>query len=110
MPYSPSTPYPKTAGHMIRSADWNSLIGEVQRLDTDKLNNTGGALRGPLTINAALAVGTTTAAARLHMVDNASPAVLRLQSTLSFGAARMEMWSDPQGSGTEWRPGYIESF
>ena len=110
MAYVPDPPYPKTAGHIIRSADWNGLVGEVQRLDTAKVNKAGDGMTGPLTIAGALAVGTATAAAKLHVVDNVSPAVLRVQSTLSFGAARLEMWSDPQGSGTEWRPGYITSF
>jgi hypothetical protein len=66
-------------------------------------------MSGPLTIAGALSVGTTNAAAKLHVVDTAGPAVLRVQSTLAFGAARLELWSDPQGSGTEWRPGYITS-
>src|SRR5215204_3491633 len=110
MAYVPDPPYPKTAGQIIRSADWNGLVGEVQRLDTAKVNRAGDGMTGPLTIAGALAVGTATAAAKLHVVDNVSPAVLRVQSTLSFGAARLEMWSDPQGSGTEWRPGYITSF
>jgi hypothetical protein len=110
MAYVPDPPYPKTAGQIIRSADWNGLVGEAQRLDTAKVNKTGDSMSGPLTIAGALAVGTATGAARLHVVDNVSPAVLRVQSTLSFGAARLEMWSDPQGSGTEWRPGYITSF
>jgi hypothetical protein len=55
-------------------------------------------------------VGTASPATRLHVVDPASPAVLRVQSTAGFGAARVELWSDPQGSGSEWRPGYIQSF
>jgi hypothetical protein len=57
-----------------------------------------------------LGVGTASPATRLHVIDTASPAVLRVQSTAGFGAARMELWSDPQGSVSEWRPGYIESF
>jgi hypothetical protein len=43
-------------------------------------------------------------------MDSASPTVLRIQSTAAFGAARIEMWSEPQTSTNEWRPGYIQSF
>jgi hypothetical protein len=112
MPLTPDLPFPKAAGHTIRSKDWNDVVTEVQRLDNAKVNRAGAdALAGPLTIAAALGVGTTTPAAgtRLHVVDSANPAVLRIQSTAAFGAARMEMWSDPQGP-NEWRPGYIQSF
>jgi hypothetical protein len=40
----------------------------------------------------------------------ANPAVLRVQSRGAFGAARLELWSDPPGTASEWRPAYIESF
>ena len=112
MPFTPTPPYPKTAGAIIRSADWNAVVTEVQRLDTDKVNRAGAdAMSGPLTIAGALAVGTATpaAAARLHVVGPTSPTVLRIQSTTGFGAARLEMWSDAQGGPSEWRPAYIES-
>lgn len=109
MPFTPDAPFPKTAGQSIRSKDWNDLVVETQRLDTAKVNRTGDAMTGPLTIAAALGVGTATPAARLHVLDSASPTVLRVQSSASFGSARVELWSDPQGSGSEWRPGYIQS-
>ena len=109
MPFTPDAPFPKTAGQSIRSKDWNDLVAETQRLDTAKVNRAGDAMTGPLTIAAALGVGTTSPAARLHVLDSASPTVLRVQSSASFGSARVELWSDPQGSGNEWRPGYIQS-
>src|SRR3954468_20783080 len=114
MAFTPDLPFPKTPGNPIMSKDWNDAIGEVQRLDTAKVNRSGAdALAGPLTINNALAVGTNTAAqagTRLHVVDGANPTIARLQTTATNGAARLELWSDPRGSGTEWRPGYVESF
>jgi hypothetical protein len=115
MPFVPDQPFPKATGNPIRSKDWNDLVYESQRLDTAKVNKVGDAMTGPLTIQAALnqaalGVGTPSPAARLHVVDGANPTALRVQSTASNGKARLELWSDPQGSGTEWRPGYVESF
>jgi hypothetical protein len=112
MAFTPDQPYPKSPGNPIMSKDWNDAIGEVQRLDTAKVSRTGAdTMQGPLTINGALAVGTTSAGnSRLHVVDTANPAVARIQSTATNAAARVELWSDPRGSGTEWRPGYIEAF
>src|SRR3954468_10965116 len=114
MAFTPDLPFPKTPGNPIMSKDWNDAIGEVQRLDTAKVGRAGAdAMAGPLTINNALAVGTTSAAqagTRLHVVDTLNPTVARLQTTATNGSARLELWSDPRNSGTEWRPGYIESF
>lgn len=115
MPIVPDQPFPKATGHSIRSKDWNDLVYETQRLDNAKVNKAGDAMTGPLTIQAALnqaalGVGTTSPGARLHVQDGANPTVLRIQSTASFGAARVELWSDPQGSASEWRPGYLQSF
>src|SRR5262245_45532758 len=115
MPITPDQPFPKKTGDAIRSKDWNDLVDETKRLDNAKVNKAGDGMTGPLTISAALnasalGVGTTSPAARLHVVDGASPTALRIQSTASNGTARVELWSDPQGSGTEWRPGYIEAL
>ena len=43
----------------------------------------------------------------IYSADN--PTVLRIQSAGGFGAARIEFWSDPQGSQPEWRPSFIQS-
>jgi len=142
MPFTPDAPYPKTPGNPIMAKDWNDAIGEVQRLDSAKVNRSGlDTIQGPLTITnaltlgsslavgttaavgstlsvtggtmigGALAVGSTQAASnRLHVVDTANPAVARVQTTATNGSSRLELWSDPRGSGTEWRPGYVESF
>jgi hypothetical protein len=110
MPITPDLPFPKSSGDSIRSKDWNDLVTETQRLDNAKVNRAGDAITGPLTIAGALALGTTSGTGKLHVVDSNSPAVLRIQSTMSFGTAQMEFWSDPRGSGTEWRPGLIQSL
>lgn len=114
MPFTPDQPFPKSPGNPIMAKDWNDAIGEVQRLDTAKVNRAGAdALVGPLTIANALAVGTAAAASAgtsLHVVGTNSPAVARLQTTAVNGSARLELWSDPRGTANEWRPGYIESF
>jgi hypothetical protein len=54
-------------------------------------------------------IGTGNPQAPLHLYSANNPATLRLQSAGGFGAARLEFVSDPQGSGNEWRPGYIQS-
>jgi hypothetical protein len=57
----------------------------------------------------AAGLGTPDPQAHLHIYSPDNPAVLRVQSAGGFGAARLEFLSDPQGSGSEWRPGYIQS-
>jgi hypothetical protein len=112
MPIAPDKPFPKMKGHIVRSKDWNDLIAEVQRLDVAKVNRAGDIVRGPLTVQDAVGPSPVNPApgTRLHVLETAAPAVLRIQSALSFGPARLEMWSDKPGSPTEWRPGYIQSF
>jgi hypothetical protein len=112
MPIAPDRPFPKMKGHVVRSKDWNDLVTEVQRLDAAKVNRVGDTIKGPLTIQDAPMVNPALPApgTRLHVLETAAPAVLRIQSALAFGPARLEMWSDRPGSATEWRPGYIESF
>lgn len=52
-------------------------------------------------------IGTNNPQALLHL--NARTTTLRLQSFGGFGPAKVEFWSDPQGSASEWRPGFIQS-
>lgn len=52
-------PTPKAPGNPIRSADWNELVDEVERLEDDKLDTTGGTT-GPVTVQGDL--GATTLA------------------------------------------------
>ncbi|MDD5434655.1 MAG: hypothetical protein PH343_04425 [Nitrospira sp.] len=56
-----------------------------------------------------LGVGTASPSSRLHVYSPDNPTILRLQSSGSPGAGRIEFWSDPAGSVNEWRPGYIQS-
>lgn len=47
-------------GDLILYEDWNAAMQEIVRLESDKVNRQGGdSLQGPLTIEAALAVDTT---------------------------------------------------
>ena len=57
MAFQPQAPFPKSRGDMVRSTDWNDLVGEVQRLDNDKVNRAGDKV-GSLTITGTLGVGT----------------------------------------------------
>lgn len=60
MPITPDPPFPKSSGDNIRSKDWNDVVKEVQRLDTDKLNLAGGSLTGPLSVGGQVGIGTPT--------------------------------------------------
>lgn len=62
-----------------------------------------------LFVNGKAGIGTTNPQAPLHLFSAANPTVMRIQSAGRFGAARIEFWSDPQGSTNEWRPAYIQS-
>jgi hypothetical protein len=57
MAFQPQTPFPKSRGDTIRSGDWNDLIGEVQRLDTFKVDRAGDAISGSLTVAGTLGIG-----------------------------------------------------
>jgi hypothetical protein len=67
MPLKPDLPFPKSAGDAIRSKDWNDLVSETQRLDNAKVNRSGDAITGPLTIAGALSIGTATTNAKLDV-------------------------------------------
>lgn len=54
-------------------------------------------------------IGTSTPAARLHLVSSDNPTVMRIQSSAGFGAGRVEFWSDAPGSVSEWRPSFMQS-
>jgi hypothetical protein len=112
MPIAPEKPFPKMKGHVVRSKDWNELVAEVQRLDAAKVNRAGDVIKGPLTVQDASDVSAAipVAGTRLHVLEPAGPAVLRIQSGLASGPARLEMWTNPPGSANEWRPGFIQSF
>jgi len=53
--------------------------------------------------------GTRSPVTPLHLYSSSNPTIMRIQSSAAFGAGRIEFWSDPQYSTSEWRPGYIQS-
>jgi len=63
-----------------------------------------------LFVNAAVGLGTANPATKLHLYSADNPTTFRIQSSGGFGAGRIEFLSDPQGSGNEWRPAYIQSL
>ncbi len=54
-------------------------------------------------------IGTGNPQGALHIYSANNPATVRVQSSGTPGFGRIEFVSDPQGSGTEWRPGYIQA-
>lgn len=54
-------------------------------------------------------IGTGNPQGSLHVYGRSSPTVVRVQSAGTPGFGRVEFVSDPQGSPSEWRPGYIQS-
>ncbi len=56
-----------------------------------------------------IGMGTDIPNTRLHLYGSDNPQKLRIQSSGSFGAARVEFYSNPINDTNEWRPGYIES-
>lgn len=73
MPLTPDAPFPKERGQPLRAKDWNQLVVEVQRLDTDKVNKkTADSLRGPLAIETSLGIGAgaSTPKATLQVAGN----------------------------------------
>src|SRR5262249_28995448 len=67
MPLAPDPPFPKSQGSSIRSKDWNDAVNEVIRLDNAKVNRSGDAITGTLTVSGNLGVGTVSPGARLEI-------------------------------------------
>lgn len=67
MPLAPDPPFPKSQGNSIRSKDWNDAVNEVIRLDSAKLNRSGDAITGMLTVSGNLGVGTASPGAKLEI-------------------------------------------
>ncbi|MEO1653340.1 MAG: hypothetical protein AAFU64_07330, partial [Bacteroidota bacterium] len=71
-----------------------------------------GSERLKVTPNGRVGIGTPSTvdpAARLHLYSSDATTVFRIQSSRGFGSGRIEFWSDPRGSTSEWRPGAIQS-
>ncbi|MEN3040262.1 MAG: hypothetical protein ABDH66_01815 [Bacteroidia bacterium] len=62
-----------------------------------------------LSLGQNVGIGTTQPQRRLHVYGPDNPTFIRVHSADAFGAAGIEFVSDPQGSSSEWRPGYIIS-
>jgi len=60
------THLPKGPGDLIRSADWNEMGSEIQRLGADKVDRAGDTV-GPLTVRGDAVVGTPNAGASLRV-------------------------------------------
>ena len=67
MAFTPDLPFPKGPGDPIRSKDWNDHVSETRRLDAAKVDRTGDAIAGSLSVAGTLAVNKTTAAATARL-------------------------------------------
>ncbi|HKQ72638.1 MAG TPA: hypothetical protein VJ810_02845 [Blastocatellia bacterium] len=98
MPFIPDPPFPKSSGDNIRSKDWNDVVKELQRLDTAKLDKTGGPITGPLSVSGALTVGTQTPEANRSLtIERNTGAYLNLRSTLTGGPFEVLLGADGSG-------------
>lgn len=104
MAFTPDQPFPKAKGHVIKSKDWNDAITEMQRLDNAKVNKTGDAMTGPLTVADNVGIGTNTPQAKLHVAgsggirwDNNSELVADQGGSIELGGSN----STP-GTGTPY--------
>jgi hypothetical protein len=96
MPLNPDPPFPKSQGDNIRSKDWNDAINEVKRLDTAKLNVTGGAITGLLNISGQLGIGTPRPSNPLT-IESAAGTYLNVRSTQGGGPFEVLVGVDPTG-------------
>jgi len=101
----------KNANHeVLLGVDAATILSAMTASDLQiRTNNQNRAIVQANTGN--IGIGTDTPAARLHVVSNSSPTALRIHSIPGgWGSAKLEFWSDAQGSPTEWRPGSIQSI
>ncbi len=87
----------------------NAALSVANKLSIDAANLSLQATGLCLLPGGVAGFGTSNPQAHLHVYSADNPTVMRLQSAGGFGAARLEFFSDPQGSGAEWRPGFIQS-
>jgi len=74
------------------------------------LRSGGNSFTGNQSIGSgSLGIGTSNPQGNLHVYGASNPAVLRMQSSAGDGTARLEFFSNPQGSAAEWRPAFIQS-
>jgi len=102
MPLIPDPPFPKTQGDNIRSKDWNDVVNELIRLDNAKANRSGAeAFTGPLTIDGAVGIGTTTPARLLHVQDSEMHSG-GSKAGLSFGNRTAAGFTEVPANGERW--------
>jgi hypothetical protein len=106
MPLTPDLPFPKSPADAIRSKDWNDHVKETQRLDVAKVNKSGDAMTGPLTIAGALGVGTAAPKAPLHVVGAAlvsdGDGFAVLNSKMAKGSLTIGSVASSFGGGNGW--------
>lgn len=74
MTLTPDEPFPKSRGDVLRSKDWNDSVNEIRRLGLAKVNKTGDAISGPLTVAGSLGVGTNDPVSGALFVANSGSA------------------------------------
>lgn len=98
----------KSPGDLIRSAEWNEIGREVQRLGTDKVDRAGDdTVAGPLTVRGDLTVGTPNAGAAVRVLRRQEDASAAEHGALVLGtgnpsAATLRLG---YGSGYSWLQG-----
>ena len=81
------TPTDKKPSDPLRSQDWNDHVHETLRLDIAKVNRTGDAIVGDLTINGALTSGGLTVNGALSTVGNVGVGTANPQARLTIQQA-----------------------
>jgi hypothetical protein len=92
----------KSSGQLIRSADWNLMGHELERLEVDKVNRAGDTIKGDLKVTGKftgsegrfesslsvagnVGLGTTPTAERLEVAGNVKITGSRLKNSASYG-------------------------
>ncbi len=78
MAYSPDTPFPKSAGDIVRSKDFSDVVNEVLRLESDKVDRSGDTMTGQLVVQARVGIQTSSPSVPLEVnsgAANVSPVV-----------------------------------
>jgi len=74
----------KSSGQLIRSADWNTMGHEIERLETDKVNRVGDTIKGDLTVTGQAQLGSLAVTGDAN-VGNLKVTGERIKSADGFG-------------------------
>jgi Chaperone of endosialidase len=108
--------FPKDPGGGSSDSAWiryYARTGEATTLEIGTSND--GDDHIALMASGYVGIFTKNPQADLHVFTTLNQAKLRIQAApttsagTAFGSGSIEFWSDPQGSGSEWRPGFIQS-